>query len=109
MTRKHFLMVADVLKGNRRTARTEGEHLLLDRLTTEFAGKLADLNTAFDRGRFLRHAGHGERPDAQGVLPSDLELSKPRVSGRLVEVTGPHGPEVVVEGSKEHRALLKTM
>jgi hypothetical protein len=79
MTRKHFLMVADVLKGNRRTARTEGEHLLLD------------------------------RPDAQGVLPSDLELSKPRVSGRLVEVTGPHGPEVVVEGSKEHRALLKTM
>src|SRR3990167_8488899 len=30
----------------------------------------------------------------------------PNLTGGLIEVTGPHGPEVVREGSKEHKALV---
>lgn len=76
MTRNNFNALALVLKGNRRSARTEGEHVLLDRLVEDFADVLGESNLRFDRHQFVRAAGHGERSDAQGVLLSDLELTK---------------------------------
>ena len=54
MTRKHFILIAAQLKANRdRTS----DKASADILAHEMADKLADLNTLFDRARFLTACG----------------------------------------------------
>lgn len=57
MTKVHYLMLAECIARARREARSEPEHVALDRAAKYIAEAIAKRTRGFDIALFLRNAG----------------------------------------------------
>lgn len=57
MTKKHFIAIAAKLRERINYAGTADETLTIEGVARELCGTFAQLNPAFDRGRFLAACG----------------------------------------------------
>jgi hypothetical protein len=62
MGRRHYLLIASILRQNLAEAANEGERRMVEQIARDFAAELAGTNPSFDGSRFLRACGLPAEP-----------------------------------------------